>query len=55
MKLHHLQSFIAAFGLALAASASPAQEQTSLRVAYVQAPDHPHGLGIQRFADLDWR
>jgi len=52
MKLHHLQSFIAAFGLALAASASPAQEQTSLRVAYVQAPDHPHGLGIQRFADL---
>jgi len=29
-----------------------AQEQVSLRVAYVQAPDHPHGLGIQRFAEL---
>jgi len=29
-----------------------AQEQVSLRVAYVQAPDHPHGLGIQKFAEL---
>ena len=23
-----------------------------MRVAYVQKPDHPHGLGVQRFADL---
>lgn len=29
-----------------------AQDKTSLRVAYVQAPDHPHGLGIQKFAEL---
>jgi tripartite ATP-independent transporter DctP family solute receptor len=47
-----LRSLLAACGLALAAAAVPAQEATSLRVAYVQAPDHPHGLGIQRFAEL---
>ena len=29
-----------------------AQDPVSLRVAYVQAPDHPHGLGIRRFAEL---
>mgnify|MGYP003529207645 CR=1 FL=1 len=46
---HPLRSFVAAFGLALVATLAPAQEPTSLRVAYVQAPDHPHGLGIQRF------
>jgi TRAP-type transport system periplasmic protein len=50
--LHPLRSLIAAFGLALAPSLAPAQEPTQIRVAYVQAPDHPHGLGIQRFAEL---
>jgi tripartite ATP-independent transporter DctP family solute receptor len=43
---------LAAAGLALAAVPAPAQEAVSLRVAYVQAPDHPHGLGIRRFAEL---
>jgi TRAP-type transport system periplasmic protein len=49
---HPLRSLVAAFGLALVATIAPAQEPTSLRVAYVQSPDHPHGLGIQRFAEL---
>lgn len=44
--------------LALAAlfatGASSAQDAGPrlLRIAYVQTPDHPHGLGIQRFAEL---
>jgi tripartite ATP-independent transporter DctP family solute receptor len=39
--------------LTLAASgAAVAQDARTLRVAYVQKPDHPHGLGVQRFADL---
>jgi TRAP-type transport system periplasmic protein len=50
--LHPFLSALAALGLALASATAPAQEPTALRVAYVQAPDHPHGLGIQRFADL---
>lgn len=36
----------------LLAQPSLAQDKTSLRVSYVQAPDHPHGLGIQKFAEL---
>jgi tripartite ATP-independent transporter DctP family solute receptor len=44
---------LAAAALAgLLAMPTLAQEQVSLRVAYVQAPDHPHGLGIQKFAEL---
>lgn len=43
---------LAAACLALAAGPAPAQEAVALRVAYVQAPDHPHGLGIRRFAEL---
>lgn len=45
---------LAATALAAMATAMPAaaQEPVSLRVAYVQAPDHPHGLGIQKFAEL---
>lgn len=49
--LPSFRSLLAACGLALVSTLAPAQE-TSLRVAYVQAPDHPHGLGIQRFAEL---
>lgn len=41
---------MAAFVVALSGPAY-AQDRT-LRVAYVQKPDHPHGLGIQRFAEL---
>lgn len=35
----------------IAAGPASAQDKT-LRVAYVQKPDHPHGLGVQRFAEL---
>lgn len=52
MKLQPLLKLAAALGLAIASTLAPAQEPTLLRVAYVQAPDHPHGLGIQRFAEL---
>ena len=52
MKLQPLLTLAAALGLAIASTLAPAQEPTLLRVAYVQAPDHPHGLGIQRFAEL---
>jgi tripartite ATP-independent transporter DctP family solute receptor len=52
MKLQPLIKLAAALGLAIASTLAPAQEPTLLRVAYVQAPDHPHGLGIQRFAEL---
>ena len=47
-----LTASLAALGLALLCGVAAAQEPTSLRVAYVQANDHPHGLGIQRFAEL---
>jgi tripartite ATP-independent transporter DctP family solute receptor len=50
--LQHARSLVAALGLALVSAWAAAQEPTSLRVAYVQAADHPHGLGIQRFAEL---
>ena len=48
------KAFIAAMAaLAFAISGQTmAQEPRTLRVAYVQKTDHPHGLGIQRFADL---
>lgn len=36
----------------LTAMPAAAQDKTSLRVAYVQAPEHPHGLGMTRFAEL---
>jgi tripartite ATP-independent transporter DctP family solute receptor len=52
MSLHSLRTLVAAFGVALTCAAASAQEPTSLRVAYVQASDHPHGLGVQRFAEL---
>lgn len=49
------RSFVSlAAGALLACLSAPAlaQEAVSLRVAYVQAADHPHGLGIQKFAEL---
>lgn len=49
------RTFLAVAATALlgwAAAPALAQEPVSLRVAYVQAPDHPHGLGIRRFAEL---
>ncbi|MDB5779302.1 MAG: transporter substrate-binding protein [Polaromonas sp.] len=54
MKSRLLYTFTAAFLTAAAMVALPAsaQEKTSLRVAYVQASDHPHGLGITKFAEL---
>jgi tripartite ATP-independent transporter DctP family solute receptor len=52
MKLQTLLKLAAALGFAIASTVAVAQEPTLLRVAYVQAPDHPHGLGIQRSADL---
>ena len=38
--------------LVFAGSAMSQEAGRTLRVAYVQKPDHPHGLGVQRFADL---
>ena len=55
MKTRRFLTFTAATLAAAAAMTVPpaaAQEKTSLRVAYVQATDHPHGLGIQKFAEL---
>ncbi len=53
MKTRRLFTFAAAtLAAAMMALPAAAQEKTSLRVAYVQAPDHPHGLGIARFAEL---
>jgi tripartite ATP-independent transporter DctP family solute receptor len=55
----HTRTFLslaaaAVLGLASATTTAPAraQEPVSLRVAYVQAADHPHGLGIRKFAEL---
>lgn len=50
-KVIPLLAVIAAFAVVTSASAW-AEEARTLRVAYVQKPDHPHGLGVQRFADL---
>lgn len=44
--------FAAVAALVMAASGGAAAQDKTLRVAYVQKPDHPHGLGVQRFADL---
>jgi tripartite ATP-independent transporter DctP family solute receptor len=52
IKPHRLLGLLAALGFCVASTLVPAQEPTQLRVAYVQAADHPHGLGIQRFAEL---
>src|SRR4051812_33211610 len=49
MTSRRLIALAAASLAALLALPASAQEQVSLRVAYVQAPDHPHGLGIQKF------
>jgi tripartite ATP-independent transporter DctP family solute receptor len=38
--------------IAIAAWQPAAAQDKTLRVAYVQKPDHPHGLGVQRFAEL---
>jgi tripartite ATP-independent transporter DctP family solute receptor len=43
---------VAAFAIAVSGSAIAQEAARTLRVAYVQKPDHPHGLGVQRFADL---
>jgi TRAP-type transport system periplasmic protein len=51
MKPKLLVAVAAALTIALAGPAV-AQEPKTLRVAFVQKPDHPHGLGVQRFADL---
>jgi tripartite ATP-independent transporter DctP family solute receptor len=53
----HTRTFLslaAAAMLAWSVAPAPAlaQEPVSLRVAYVQAADHPHGLGIRKFAEL---
>lgn len=50
--LQALWSLATGLGLALLPALAPAQEPAPIRVAYVQSPDHPHGLGIQRFAEL---
>jgi tripartite ATP-independent transporter DctP family solute receptor len=52
LKLQQLLFAALSLGLAVASGMTRAQEPTLIRVAYVQAPDHPHGIGIQRFADL---
>src|SRR5437867_3337269 len=52
LKLQQLFFVVFSLGLSLASAVTQAQEPTLIRVAYVQAPDHPHGLGIQRFAEL---
>ena len=52
MRSRSLVSLAAATWLAWGAAPAVAQEPVSLRVAYVQAADHPHGLGIQKFAEL---
>jgi len=52
MRSRSLVSLAAAAWLAWGAAPALAQEPVSLRVAYVQAADHPHGLGIQKFAEL---
>lgn len=52
MRSRSLVSLAAATWLAWGAAPALAQEPVSLRVAYVQAADHPHGLGIQKFAEL---
>jgi TRAP-type transport system periplasmic protein len=43
---------VAALAALAFSGAALAQETRTLRVAYVQKPDHPHGLGVQKFADL---
>jgi tripartite ATP-independent transporter DctP family solute receptor len=53
----HTRTFLslaAAAMLAWSVAPAPAlaQDSVSLRVAYVQAADHPHGLGIRKFAEL---
>ncbi len=50
MKSKLLIAAMAAAALVVGAPAT-AQDKT-LRVAYVQKPDHPHGLGVARFAEL---
>ncbi|WP_326541367.1 TRAP transporter substrate-binding protein [Pseudorhodoferax sp.] len=52
MKTRTLLALAASALLGWTAGPALAQESVSLRVAYVQAPDHPHGLGIRRFAEL---
>lgn len=52
MKSRTLLSLAAAALFGWGAAPALAQEPVSLRVAYVQAADHPHGLGIQKFAEL---
>jgi tripartite ATP-independent transporter DctP family solute receptor len=53
----HTRTFLSLAAAAILAwSVAPApalaQDSVSLRVAYVQAADHPHGLGIRKFAEL---
>lgn len=52
MRSRSFVSLAAAVLLACVSVPALAQEPVSLRVAYVQAADHPHGLGIQKFAEL---
>jgi TRAP-type transport system periplasmic protein len=54
MNVKYFFSGVFALGMLFAAGSSPAQDNAAhvLRVAYVQAPDHPHGLGILKFAEL---
>lgn len=52
MRSRSFVSLAAAMLLACMSAPALTQEPVSLRVAYVQAADHPHGLGIQKFAEL---
>lgn len=52
MKSRIFLSLAAAALITWLSAPARAQEPVSLRVAYVQATDHPHGLGIQKFAEL---
>lgn len=52
MRSRSFVSLAAAMLLACVSAPALTQEPVSLRVAYVQAADHPHGLGIQKFAEL---
>ncbi len=52
MPSRRILSLAAVAAAALLSLPALAQEQVSLRVAYVQAPDHPHGLGLNKFAEL---
>jgi TRAP-type C4-dicarboxylate transport system substrate-binding protein len=45
-------ALLAAAGLLVAGAAHAEVRERTLRLPFVQAAEHPHGLGAKRFADL---